>query len=152
MKYNDALFNISAQNYSNIKSTEITSIDKKCQNKLLKILLKRFLEELQKNPDQNNGIAKVKFKSPFWQNSDEGYSLIKKLVESQKFDTFASEYCFYLGDVETRCDDYYTAYFEIIWDYKSYFEFLNMSVIESKSVEQESQEIIDEKNQKRKQA
>lgn len=131
MKYNGEAFNISAQNYQRIKSDEIDSDDKKKQDKLLKILLKRFSEELKKNPNQNNGIAKVKFKSPFWQNSEEGYNLIKELVESQKFDTFAREYCFYLGDIESRCDEYYTSYFEIIWDYKSYFESLSMSVIEN---------------------
>lgn len=131
MKYNDEAFNISAQYYPNIKETEVDYIDTNLQDKLLKILLKRFSEELEKNPNQNNGIIKVMFKSPFWQDSEEGYNLIKELVESQKFDTFASQYCFYLGDVETRCDEYYTSYFEIIWDYKSYFESLSMNVIES---------------------
>lgn len=131
MKYNDEAFNISAQHYQNIKKIEVDNIDTKLQDKLLKILLKRFSEELKKNPNQNNGIVKVRFKSPFWQDPEEGYNLIKELVESQKFDTFASEYCFYLGDIETRCDEYYTSYFEIIWDYKSYFESLSMSVIES---------------------
>ena len=61
MKYNDKAFNISSQYYSNIQETKIDSIDKKWQNKLLKILLKRFKEELEKNSNQNNGIVKVSF-------------------------------------------------------------------------------------------
>lgn len=131
MKYNDEAFKISAQYYPNIKETEVDNKDAKCQDKLLKILLKRFSEELKKNPNENNGIIKVMFKSPFWKDSEEGYNLIKELVESEKFDTFASQYCFYLGDVETRSDEYCDSYFEIIWDYKSYFESLSMSVIEN---------------------
>ncbi len=122
MKYNDNAFNISNQYYQNIQKPKIDNIDKKWQNKLLKILLKRFKEELENNKNQNNGILKVKFKSPFWKDADEGYNLIKELVESDKFDSFASEYCIYLGQKENRCNEYNEDYFEIIWDYKSYFE------------------------------
>ena len=61
MKYNDKAFNISAQHYPNIKETEVDNIDTKWQDKLLKILLKRFSEELKKNPNQNSGIINVMF-------------------------------------------------------------------------------------------
>ena len=125
MKYSEEAFNVSAKYYSNIQKVEMDEIDKESQEKLLKILLKRFSLELATNPCQNNGIVKVKIKSPFWQDPEEGYQLIDELIESHKFDTFASEYGFYLGDVEYRSNEFYTAYFEIIWDYKSYFESLN---------------------------
>ena len=125
MKYNEEAFNVSAKYYPNIQKIEMDEIDKESQEKLLKILLKRFSLELAKNPSQNKGIVKVKIKSPFRQDPEDGYQLINELIESHKFDTFASEYGFYLGNVEYRSNEFYTAYFEIIWDYKSYFEALN---------------------------
>ena len=131
MKYNDKAFNISKQYYPKIQDVKIDNIDKKWQNKLLNILLKRFKEELENNKNQNNGIIKVKFRDQFWKDSEEGYNLIKELVEAGKFDSFASKYFMYLGNVETRYDELHTAYFEIIWDYKSYFELINKNITEN---------------------
>lgn len=142
MKYNDEAFNICSQHYHDIQDIETSKIDRLLQNELLKILLKRFLEELDKSPNQNNGIIKVRIKSAFWQSPEEGYYLIKKLVEESKFDTFASQYCMYLGKVENRCDEYCSAYFEIIWDYKTYFEFLNMGRIDIDEAKSEYKETL----------
>lgn len=129
MKYNDEIFDISAQLYSYIQDDEINSTDEKMQNDLLKILLKKFSSELKENKT-NNGIVKTKFKCGFYQDSEEGYNLIKKLVGLKKFDSFASQYCFYLGDIEYRCDESYDSYYEIIWDYKTYFESFSMGQID----------------------
>lgn len=132
MKYNDEAFNISAQFYANTSDVEIDNIDKKWQNKLLAILLKRFTNELKQKENQNNGIVKIKFKDRFQQDADDGYHLIKELIDTQKFDSFASQYCFYLGNTDDRYDEYHSAYYEVIWDYKTYFESVSMAHIESK--------------------
>ena len=123
MKFNNEMFNLSQDYYKDIQNSKTTSSDRKLQNKLLKVLLKRFKNELKENP--NTGIIKIKFKSPFWQNPEEGYDLIRMLIAIDKFDSFASEYCIYLGKVEDRYDEMHTDYYEIIWDYKTYFETMN---------------------------
>ena len=127
MKFNDEMFNLSQDYYKNIKNVETTDLDKRLQNKLLKVLLKRFKNELKEN--SNTGIIKVKFKNPFWQDAEDGYDLIRMLITLDKFDSFASEYCIYLGNVEDRCDHEHTAYYEIIWDYKTYFENMNNKIL-----------------------
>lgn len=132
MKYEDQVFNLSADAYTSVEQSGNTVNDeiKRKQSKLLKILLKKFQEELKTKGKVCNGILKVKFNSPFWQDSELGYREIEELVKSNNFDSFASQYCFYLGDVEYRCDDWHTAYYEIIWDYKTYFEQLSMQQID----------------------
>lgn len=128
MKYNDEAFNISARYYPDIQEVEIDDIDKQRQNKLLQILLKRFSKELEENKANNNGIIKIRFKTSFFAGHDEESNLIEELVESQKFDSFASQYCFYLSDSEI-----FGSYFDIIWDYKTYFEAISMSQNEAKT-------------------
>lgn len=132
MKYEDQVFNLSSDAYAKVELSNNTENDEilKKQSKLLKILLKRFQEELKTNGKASQGILKVKFNSPFWQESELGYREIEELVKSNNFDSFASQYCFYLGDVEYRCDEWYTSYYEIIWDYKTYFEQLSMQQID----------------------
>ena len=44
---------------------------------------------------------------------------------NDEFDSFAREYCMYLGNTETNSDEYNDAFFEIIWDYRTYFEQIN---------------------------
>ena len=128
MKFNNEMFNLSQDYYKDIQNVETTDLDKRLQNKLLKVLLKRFKNELKEN--SNTGIIKVKFKNPFWQDAEDGYDLIRMLITLDKFDSFASEYCIYLGNVEDRCDHEHTAYYEIIWDYKTYFENMNNKIQE----------------------
>ncbi len=140
MKYEEQVFNLSADAYQKVEvsnNTETEEILNK-QSKLLKILLKRFKEEVKNKENNNQGILKVKFNSPFWKDSDSGYHEIEELVKSNNFDSFASQYCFYLGDAEYRCDEHHTAYYEIIWDYKTYFEQLSMQQIDI--TEQSNQE------------
>lgn len=124
MKYDNQIFNLSAKAYSMVE-TSSDSEDEKVSRKqveLLKILLKKFQEQLKSKKDIGNGTLKVKFESRFWTDFNDGYNEIDELVKSNNFDSFASEYCIYLGDVEHRCDEYHTAYYEVIWDYKTYFE------------------------------
>lgn len=132
MKYEEQVFNLSADAYAKIKlsnNTENEDILKK-QNKLLKILLKKFQEKLNSKKDIGNGILKVRFKSIFWSDFNDGYSEIDELVKSNNFASFASDYCIYIGEVESRCDEERNAYYEIIWDYKTYYEQLSMQQID----------------------
>lgn len=133
MKYNDYLFNISSEYYSKIDNETVDNTEEKTERlekELLSILLKRFKESLNDSSIKKNGILKTKFKSRFWSTTDDGYNQIKELVKLGKFDSFANQYCLYLGNVETREDENTCSYFEIIWDYKTYFETLSMHEIE----------------------
>lgn len=125
MKYNDEAFNISAQFYARLNKDGESQITKNWQNKLLHILLQRCLVELQKHKEENTGIIKFKFYNRYLGSVDEGYELIENLMDSKQFDAFASQYCFYLGDIEYRCDENDDAFYEIIWDYKTYYETLS---------------------------
>ena len=131
MKYNDDLFNLSDEAFNMIKSNDVSQKETilRKQEKLLKILFTKFKEQLESEKDDNKGVLKVKFKCPFWQKEDLGYNEIDKLVKSNNFDYFAREYCIYLGDVEHNFNEYTTAYYEVIWDYKTYFEQLKNSKI-----------------------
>lgn len=132
MKFNNEMYNLSQDYYKNIQYSETNDLEQRLQNKLLKVLLKRFKEELKENP--HTGIIKVKYKSHYWQDADDGFDLIRILIILDKFDSFANEYCIYLGNVEDRCDkEHNTAYYEIIWDYKTYFETINNNYIKSKN-------------------
>lgn len=133
MKYNDYLFNISSEYYSRIENETVDNTDAKTvrlEKELLSILLKKFKEIINDGSIKKNGILKIKFRSRFWSTTDDGYEQIKELVNSGKFDSFANQYCLYLGNVETREDENTNSYYEIIWDYKTYFETLSMHEIE----------------------
>ena len=74
----------------------------------------------------------MRFQSKFWCEPDEGYDLINELVGSEywkdnvnNFDNFFKNYFIYLGDMNRRSDEFNPSYFEIIWDYKSYYEIIN---------------------------
>lgn len=129
MKFDEQVFNLSVEAYNTVESTKDDTNEevKEKQNKLLKILLTKFREQLKSKKDNGDGILKVKFESRFWSDFNDGYREIDELVKSNNFDSFASEYCMYIGDIEYRCDECYSAYYEIIWDYKTYFEQLRES-------------------------
>lgn len=122
MKYDEQIFNLSMEAYNMSEPTKaISTEEKKKQDHLLKILLKKFEEKLKSKESVGNGILTIRIRSPFFCKSDEGYEEIRALG-FDGFNSFASEYCMYLGDIEYRSDEWYTAYYEIIWDYKTYFE------------------------------
>lgn len=125
MKYNDSLFNVSSEYYSKIDSKSIDNINEKTANlekELLTILLKKFRNILNDKGKKHNGILKINLCT-----KDEGYTQIKELIKLGKFDSFANEYCLYLGNVELRQNEC----FEIIWDYRTYFEILSMYEIKN---------------------
>lgn len=129
MKYDKKLFELSQEVYSKSKNTTDKEVKQK-QKELLKIFLKRFKQELINN--EENDLLKVRFQCKFWCEPDEGYDLINELVGSEywkdnvnNFDNFFKNYFIYLGDMNRKSDEFNPSYFEIIWDYKSYYEIIN---------------------------
>lgn len=126
MIYNEDFFKLSidADNITNLTNNTIDEKYKEMQKKLLKILLEKFKVELelrQKNrKGVQDGILKIELKSPLWGNTDLGYNELHELIISGNFDSFARDYCMYLGNKED--DSNFNSSREIIWDYKTYFE------------------------------
>lgn len=126
MKYDKKVYEVSQVLSANMKKSDNIS-DKEIrtlQREFLKEFLKRASQELN-DSNSLNGILKIKFKSCFWLQSENGYLQIEKLICNEEFDLFAKEYCMYLGNMESRCDEYYTSFYEVVWDYKTYFESIN---------------------------
>ena len=143
MIYNENIYNLSGKAYNEMnlsKSTTNRDIKRK-QNKLLKLLFKKFKDELTKQ-DSNNGILKVKFESIFWSDFNDGYNEINELIESENLNTFLREYCMYIGDIEYKCNEYTNAYYEIIWDYKTYYEQLFVKNIDILSLSNNDPNIL----------
>ena len=65
MKFDDQLFNLSAEIYNKIKNfnNNTNKEVKRKQDKVLKILLTKFKEQLKLTKDIDKGILKVKFES-----------------------------------------------------------------------------------------
>lgn len=137
MKYNEEVLNISAKFYEDIKENEIDSEIEKMQKDLLPILLKKCARVLEDDKTQNKGIVKVKLISKFWEKPDDGYDLVVDLINANQFDVFASQYGFYLGNVQNNCNEYCNAYIEIVWDYKTYFESISMSQLDVRVEDEE---------------
>ena len=95
MKFDDQLFNLSAELYNkNKKFNKNTNKEvKRKQDKVLKILLTKFKEQLKLTKDIDKGILKVKFERKFLSDFNDGYREINELVNSENFDYFAGEYC-----------------------------------------------------------
>ena len=129
MKYDEQVFGLSVEAYNTVESTNNNTDNeiKEKQNNLLKILLTKFKEQLDTKKNDNDGILKVRFENKFYSDFNDGYREIDELVQSNNFDSFASDYCIYIGDIERRCNECYSAYYEIIWDYKTYYEQLRES-------------------------
>ena len=131
MKFEENLFNISSNAYE-LEDTFDTSEDEnvlKLQKELIKELFKKFEEELkpERQPySLQNGIIKVYFVDHWRCACEKGFSLISDLVESGNFDSFAREYCIYLGQFKERTQPFTNQFYEVIWDYKTYFEQIRM--------------------------
>lgn len=132
MKYENKLFNLSAEAYNkmSLHTNVVIKEESNEQSKLLKILFEKFKEELESQQDSNLGILRVKFIQGFWKTPELGYTEISRLVKNNTFNFFANQYCIYLGNVENNCDERHDAYYEIIWDYKTYFEQLSEKSID----------------------
>jgi len=132
MKYNEDLFSTSYEYYAktDIENTDVINEEILCLEKeLLQILLKKFKNNLEDKNKNYNGVLKIRFKSSSLGKTDNGYSQIKKLIELGCFDSFFNQYCLYLGSTEYSEDKNNDSYYEIIWDYRTYFEMLSMHEI-----------------------
>ena len=70
----------------------------------------------------NNNLIKISFKSSSFEGADEGYTLIKELVQLNKFNTFFSEYFIYITKIDVANEVRRLSSFEITWDYLNYYE------------------------------
>ena len=87
-----------------------------------KYLLKALLKNINKNWNREKGILRIRLKEEFFGETDKGFVVAKELYYLDKFESFVREYCMYLGFVETILGENHDAEYEIIWDYKTYFE------------------------------
>lgn len=121
MKYNEEVYLTGKELSENVrvKPKKETEETKKLGKKVLKALIQKAKAESNLN---KNGIVKVSFLSRFFGKQDIGYSEINTLLLLGKFEEFAREYCIYLGEVRREADECGPAYFELTWDYKTYFD------------------------------
>lgn len=122
MKYDEDLFKLSEQAHTNYNNNVDEEIKKK-QDKVLKLIFTKFKKELELKKDLKDGILKVKFQPIIWKAFNDGFDEIDELVKNNSFDLFASEYCIYISDKDK--DSYTYNYYELLWDYKTYFEQLS---------------------------
>lgn len=142
MKYNEDALNISAEFYKDIQEDDANDEIEQMQNELVSIILKKCKQALKEDKKQNKGIVRVQFIRKFWENGEEGYDLIWDLINANQFDAFARQYCFYLGKVKNESTEYSHAFIEIVWDYKTYFEYLSMSKMVAKQENEEPGENV----------
>ncbi len=120
MKYDNELFLLSeffSHNTINKKDNREIS-DKK--RKLFRIVLKEF----RKETNLQEGFCKIKFMDRFWGECDKGYTLVKELVENDAFKSFSKDYLIYITDFSNFYDDSHSSFYELTWDYQTYFEFM----------------------------
>lgn len=120
MKYDNELFLLSeffSHNTINKKDSREIS-DKK--RKLFRIVLKEF----RKETNLQEGICKIKFMDRFWGECDKGYTLVKELVENDAFKSFSKDYLIYITDFSNFYDESHSSFYELTWDYQTYFEFM----------------------------
>lgn len=139
MIFEEELFEMSSKANNMVESSETCEDENvlKQQNELLKELFKKFREELQRLKQTEgikNGILKVYFVDHWRCAHEKGFGLISHLVENGNFDSFAREYCIYLGAVKERTQPFTNQYYEVIWDYKTYYEHLRMRQDSNKKV------------------
>ena len=116
MKYNKELFELSRELISNTSKTS-DIFDEKTVLELLALLIKKV-----KDTKIDNDTIKITFNYPIFGNPEAGYAFIYNLVKNNKFNKIASEYGFYLSNINMNHSEYSDDNIEIIWDYKSYNE------------------------------
>ena len=120
MKYDNELFLLSeffSHNTINKKDSREIS-DKK--RKLFRLVLKEF----RKETNLQEGFCKIKFMDRFWGECDKGYTLVKELVENDAFKSFSKDYLIYITGFSNFYDESHSSFYELTWDYQTYFEFM----------------------------
>ncbi len=134
MMYDEELYNIS-------KLVGVTSPDQKneketveVQKRLFKYMIEKLKKEISNPKALKSGSVSIKFNQRFYCEPDPGYREIKKLIENNSFHSFASEYCIYITGVENRCNEWYSAYYELTWDYQTYFNSMKQEVVKKRKL------------------
>ena len=131
MKYNKELLDLSRILYNEMdkKENKDNIVDIEKEDKLIKILLKRFME-CNLCDDNNKGLLKTYIKDGFWKDeTDPGFKELKELNKEDKLDKMLREYNMYLGKYNYSLNSNCPSYFEIVWDYKTYFENIISSIV-----------------------
>ena len=120
MKYDNELFLLSeffSHNTPSKKDSRETSVKKR---KLFRIVLNEF----RKETNLQEGCCKIKFTDRFWGECDKGYTLVKELLENDAFQSFSADYLIYITDFSNLYDESHSSFYELTWDYQTYFEFM----------------------------
>ena len=93
------------------------------KNSLFKRILNIYKQELRVIGNINDRVLRVKFLK-FYNESSEvsGYDEIKELINIGELGAFSKEYCVYISDENQKLDKTNIPYYEIVWDYRDYFE------------------------------
>lgn len=130
MKYNEELYNLSKiAKYANKQNYNKKEISAK-QRRLFKYILEELKRQMTNQKITNEGYIEIIFIDRFYSKSDPGYQEIKDLINSHAFHSFASEYCIYLSEVENRCDEFYSSYYKLVWDYQTYFNSMKKEAVQ----------------------
>ena len=98
------------------------------QRECMNILISRFNQELV-NGNCHDGLMRAKIQGGFFHKPEPGYKEIEELRKEGNFDSFAREYCMYVGEIQPLEDNWHIPSIEIIWDYKTYLRQINMTWI-----------------------
>lgn len=117
MEFNKDLYGLSKMNYAFSKKNGLDEEILLKQKRLLKLMIDKL-----RVTRPNNNLIKISFKSSSFEGADEGYTLIKELVQLNKFNTFFSEYFIYITKIDVANEVRRLSSFEITWDYLNYYE------------------------------
>ena len=125
MKYDEKIYFLSELlNQREEKDSPDKEIKEK-QKRLLELIFAKYCKLIESGENLDEDLLRINFEQRFYQNPEKGYDEVDDLYRSNNLDSFLREYCMYLGDCEFRCDEFYTAYYEIVWDHKAYYEQAN---------------------------
>lgn len=117
MKYNEELFDISKEYTDRVEPILSSKETSELESRVLDVLIKRYKKMLSVEDKKHDGVLKIRLRG-----EDEGYYELKRLVKLNKFTSFASEYCIYIKKEQEKTSG---DYFDLIWDYKTYFDTLS---------------------------
>ena len=129
MKYNKKLFNLSSGICDTVEGFNDTNDKdiKEKQERVLELLIEKFKEQLKNEKNPEKGFLKATFKKIFYSDFNDGYCEIDELLKGNAFAALAKDYGIYLVDAEHTCDEWSNAHYDVIWDYRDYYEQLNKS-------------------------
>lgn len=156
MKFDDKLFEMSKRVTDDftVSKREDTQEDRLLKNSLMSVLLKRINDILEKENTNLDDLIKIRINSCYWGKPEKGYEEIKELIKRNLLDDFLRDYSMYLGKVRTTSDVLADAFYEIIFDYKTYYENAinytneNILVLKNKIEKNKIEEYINKKYHK----